>query len=74
MLEWINVTTLRTVPCPFLGVGVPFVNHFNNQMAVQTHCWFTVDILLLDTFPHVLAPFFEFAVANAILLPEGLTR
>ena len=52
MLEGINVTTLWAIPCTLLGVSIPFVNHLDNQMAVQTHRWFAVDILILKSFPH----------------------
>jgi len=52
VLEGINVTTLWAIPCTLLGVSIPFVNHLDNQMAVQTHRWFAVDILILKSFPH----------------------
>ena len=40
------------VPCPFLGVRVTIMNHLNNQVAVQAHCGFTVDILRLRNLSH----------------------
>jgi hypothetical protein len=62
MLKGIDVATLRAVPSPFLGVGIPFVNHLYNQMAVQTHRWLTVDILILNSLPHVLDPPFTLSL------------
>jgi hypothetical protein len=42
MLEGIDVTTLRAIPGPLLRVGIAGMNHFDNQVAVQTHRWFAV--------------------------------
>jgi hypothetical protein len=69
VLEGINVTTLWAIPCTLLGVSIPFVDHLDNQMAVQTHRWFTVDILILNCLPHVMPPFSRFVVSLAIRLP-----
>jgi hypothetical protein len=54
MLEGVDMAAPGAIPCPFLGVGIALVNHLNNQMTVQTHRGLTVDILILDSFPHVL--------------------
>jgi hypothetical protein len=60
MLKGVDMTTLRAIPCPLLRVGIPRVNHFHNQMTVQAHSRFTVDILLLDNLAHVTRPPFDF--------------
>jgi hypothetical protein len=54
------MTTLRAVPCPLLRVSIPRVNHLYDQMAVQAHRRFTVDILLLNNLAHELDPLFDF--------------
>jgi hypothetical protein len=56
MLERIHMTTLWAVPCPLLRVSIPRVNHLYDQMAVQAHGRFTVDILLLNNLTHVRPP------------------
>jgi hypothetical protein len=45
MQEGVYVTTLRTMPCPFLRISIAFVHHLNNQVAVQTHRWSAIDEL-----------------------------
>jgi len=34
MLEGVDMPTSRTLPCPFLGVGVAIMNHLDYEMAV----------------------------------------
>jgi hypothetical protein len=52
MLEGVDVPTLRTLPCPFLGIGVAIMNHLHNEMAVKAHRRFTVNVLDLRRFTH----------------------
>src|SRR5262249_9696140 len=56
VLEGIDVTTPRAVPCPLLRVCVSRVNHLHNQMAVQAHRWFAVDIFRLHALSHDSTP------------------
>jgi hypothetical protein len=62
MLEGIEMTTPRAVPCPFLGIGVALVNHLYNQVAVQAHRRLAIDKLILERLSHELDPPFEFPV------------
>jgi len=69
VLKGIDVTTLGAVPCPFLRVGIPLVHHLDDEMAMQAHRWFTVDILLLNCLAHGVDPPFKFLATLAIRLP-----
>jgi hypothetical protein len=56
MLKGVDMTTTGTRPCPSLRVGVSVVNHLNNQVAMQTHRWLTVDIQIGHGLWHELDP------------------
>jgi hypothetical protein len=56
MLEGVDMTTPRTRPCSPLGIGITVVDHLNNQVAMQAHCWLTVDIQIGDGLRHELDP------------------
>ena len=52
VLKTVDMTALRTIPCALQRICIPFMNHLNNQMAVQTHRRLTVDFFILDYLSH----------------------
>ena len=42
----------RTIPGPFYRVGITIMRHFDDQMAVETHCRFAVDNVRSSSFAH----------------------
>ena len=52
MLKGVDVSTTRAVPCALLRVGIARVKHLHNQMAVQAHGRFTVNIFGFHSFSH----------------------
>jgi hypothetical protein len=68
MLEGVNVTTPRAIPCPFLRVGISRVNHLHDQMTVQAHRRFAIHIFRLHGLSHSHPPD-KFALPLAIQLP-----
>ena len=52
MLKGVDMTTLGARPCPLLRIGVALVDHLHDQVAVQAHRWFAVDVLFLNGLAH----------------------
>jgi hypothetical protein len=70
MLERIDMATARASPCTLLRIGIPLVDHLDDQMTMETHRWLAVHVLVFDSLSHGRTPFFsKFVVALAIRLP-----
>jgi hypothetical protein len=73
MLERIDVATARASPCTLLRIGIPFVDHLDDQMTMETHRWLAVHVLVFDSLSHGRTPFFDLLLPLAIRLP-GIRR
>ena len=72
MGKGIAVAAMRTFPGALDRIGIAFMDHRNDEMALQALCWFAVNVVYRGCFAHGFD--LSLPATLAILSPERFWR